>query len=111
MFKEKIKILGEDWKIINEPNQKRCVEADANGLCEWCKREILLNDFEITKETLLNPEAYKRKVLRHEIIHAFLYECGLAHNNDWATNEEMVDFFAMQIPKLIKIFEEAGCNE
>ncbi|WP_394967432.1 hypothetical protein [Candidatus Allofournierella merdipullorum] len=48
-----------------------------------------------------------RKIIRHEIIHAFLFESGLAENSDWAQIEEMVDFFAIQFPKLQKAFEEA----
>ena len=47
------------------------------------------------------------KVKRHEIIHAFLFESGLAENSNWAQNEEMVDFFAIQFPKLLKAFEQA----
>ena len=52
-------------------------------------------------------------VIRHEIIHAFLFESGLAQNtNDvesWAMNEEMVDWLAIQFPKLLKAFKEAEC--
>ena len=42
------------------------------------------------------------------MIHAFLHESGLAVNSDWAQNEEMVDWFALQAPKLFKAFKEAG---
>lgn len=28
----------------------------------------------------------------------------------WAMNEEMVDWFAMQLPKIIKSFEQLGCT-
>lgn len=55
-----------------------------------------------------NLPAYKKSVIRHEIIHAFLYESGL-DSCSWAANEEMVDFFAMQFPKLLQIFKEADC--
>ena len=39
---------------------------------------------------------YKKEVLRHEIVHAYLNESGLVNNAHvfelgWATNEEMVD--------------------
>ena len=55
-------------------------------------------------------EIYKKKVLRHEIIHAFLYESGLDINSNkaysWAENEEMVDWFAIQIPKLVEIYKQ-----
>ena len=109
MFKDKVNILGEEWQIINETNQEKCVNNDANGLCEWCERKILLDDWEETNNTINNPVEYKKKTLRHEIIHAFLFESGLAHNSEWATNEEMVDYFAIQFPKMVKAMIESGC--
>ena len=57
-------------------------------------------------------EKYYPQVLRHEIIHAFLNESGLQWNSGiitnrgWAKNEEMVDFFAIQFPKIQRVFEE-----
>ena len=49
-----------------------------------------------------------KKVVRHEIVHAFLTESGLAENSFWAQNEELVDWIAIQGPKLIKAWQEAG---
>lgn len=50
--------------------------------------------------------------LKHEIIHAFLYECGLDRNSmsyqgSWATNEEMVDWFALQYEKIRTVMHDA----
>ena len=51
--------------------------------------------------------------IRHEIIHAYLMESGLngsANGVDcWARNEEMVDWFAIQFPKILKTFEKLDC--
>lgn len=58
--------------------------------------------------TLKNIENYKKKITRHEIIHAFLFESGLDFNS-WGRNEEFVDWLALQFPKIIKAFEEAKC--
>ena len=48
--------------------------------------------------------------MRHEILHAFLYESGLRENSctsfAWAENEEMIDWFAIQFPKILKIYGE-----
>ena len=52
-----------------------------------------------------------RKVLRHEIIHAFLNESGLRENSEWAYNEEMIDWLAIMIPKINKCFEDSNCSE
>lgn len=52
----------------------------------------------------------KKRVLRHEIIHAFFNESGLSDDSNnvtaWAKNEEMVDWFAIQSPKVFKVFQE-----
>ena len=49
-------------------------------------------------------------MLRHEIIHAFLFESGLECNSlktyNWAENEEMVDWFAIQSPKIFILYKE-----
>ena len=42
----------------------------------------------------------------HEIVHAFLHESGLSSNSEWAMNEEIADWIALQLPKIISI-----CNE
>lgn len=58
--------------------------------------------------------AYQKKVIRHEIIHAFLYESGLWQNayssKCWAQNEEMVDWMAIQFPKIQSAYKEADCE-
>lgn len=61
-------------------------------------------------------EAYRKKTLRHEIMHAFLNESGLSDDSNrfdgaWAKNEEMVDWFAIQSPKIFKVFVELGILE
>ena len=52
-----------------------------------------------------------REIIRHEIIHAFLYESGLdgeSHSNSssWATDEEIIDWFAIQLKKKKKVYEK-----
>ena len=50
--------------------------------------------------------------VRHEVIHAYLSESGLNSSSNgvecWVRNEEMVDWFAVQIPKIVKTFNELG---
>jgi hypothetical protein len=52
--------------------------------------------------------------LRHEIIHCFLHESGVwgssSGADSWAMNEEMVDWIAMQFPKILKVFKQLGCE-
>ena len=53
-----------------------------------------------------NVEELEKKVLRHEIIHAYLGESGLRGSSGWAENEEMVDWFAIQSSKIYKTYKE-----
>ena len=59
------------------------------------------------------PEELVKQVLKHEIVHAFLVESGLAFSSHsivgaWAMNEEMVDWIAWNGEKLYKAWKEAG---
>ena len=68
--------------------------------------------FKSEEQTCKNLKDFKNKVIRHEILHAFLYESGLRENSNqtgaWAENEEMVDWFAIQFPKILKVYKKLG---
>ena len=57
-------------------------------------------------------ESQEKLLLRHEIVHAFLEESGLSTNSDsidaWARNEEIVDWIAIQGPKIYAAWEKVG---
>jgi hypothetical protein len=59
-------------------------------------------------------QAQEKTTLRHEIIHAFIAESGLRGSSldvsHWALNEEMVDWFALQLPKMLSVFELLDCT-
>jgi len=69
------------------------------------------NEWKNEPDSVIRQRA--KQVLRHEIIHAFLYESGLygssLSSDRWALNEEMVDWLAIQFPKILKAFEDVGC--
>lgn len=58
-------------------------------------------------------QTHTKKVMRHEIIHAFLYESGLWVNSgnveNWGCSEEITDWIAIQFPKMLKAFQKANC--
>lgn len=111
-MKDEINVLGTNYKIFfkNEQQEER---LEVNwGFCDFHTKEIYVRDDidKESKDSCKNLIDFKNKVLRHEILHAFLYESGLRENSDkapsWAENEEMVDWFAIQIPKIVKIYKE-----
>lgn len=108
---DKVSILGCNWNIheSNETQEPRLVGAD--GFCDDSAKEIFVDSLAKVDKSRAkkNLESYKKKVLRHEITHAFLCESGLAECTDWATNEEMVDWIARQGLKLYEAWKQAEC--
>lgn len=109
----KVNILGSEWnvKFGNEKEYPNLTNVD--GYTDLSTREIVVDDMEASKgqiEAKADLESYQKQVVRHEIIHAFLLESGLDSNSNsadsWAVNEEMVDWFAIQSPKIFKVFNE-----
>ena len=110
MESKKINILGATYTLtITSKNQDDRLK-DAEGICDETVKELLVYNYadsegDPTCKKNLAVQIQKNK--RHEIIHAFLFESGLAENSSWAQNEEMVDFFAIQFPKLLEAFKAA----
>lgn len=110
MESKKINILGATYTLtITSKNQDDRLK-DADGICDETVKELLVDnyaDFEGDPTCKKNLAVQIQKKKRHEIIHAFLFESGLAENSSWAQNEEMVDFFAIQFQKLADAFKAA----
>lgn len=109
-----VHILGTAYKILIIEEGDYRYNLDGDGWCDTQAKEILLYNFKQSVNSVKDLVAYQKQVLRHEIVHAFLYESGLWNcsmgSNSWAKNEEMVDWIAIQEPKLNKAFKEAGCD-
>lgn len=109
-----VNILGTQYKILIVDKEDYRYDREADGWCDPQAKEILVFNYKQSAESVKDLEAYQRKVLRHEIIHAFLYESGLWQNaygsKCWAQNEEMIDWMAIQEPKIHKAYKEAGCE-
>ena len=113
----KIDILGTEYRI-----ETRKVSEDSfmeeKGLAGYCEEEnklIVVADMSEEKYFVgmdeKAQETYRKKTLRHEIIHAFLNESGLSDSSNqfdgaWAKNEEMVDWLAIQAPKIFSTFKK-----
>lgn len=109
----RVSVLGTPYTIFEGNTFDFPDLHDCDGYCDTTIKEIVVFDM---SEAEGKPGAkadlnhYKRKVIRHELIHAILFESGLS-NNAWAENEELVDWIAIQFPKLEVLFQQAGCNE
>ena len=103
----KISILGTPYTVRLRGSEDEKLEH-SDGYCDWTTKTIVVrSDIPELPETVGNLSIYKQKVLRHEIVHAFLFESGLTENSYWAVNEELVDWIAMQFDKIDKAFHQA----
>lgn len=116
-FAEKVNILGEEYTIEVKENDSGFTgeHAGAYGYVNHAKKMIIIRDrsgWAMFKDKLDELKIWTKKTLRHEIMHAFLFESGLNGSSTsgkaWAKNEEMVDWIAIQGPKLIKAWDESG---
>lgn len=110
MNERKVHVLGIEYTIKEQSESENEHLKGCDGYCDWTTKEIVV-EREMTG-TLGNMEAYIRKVLRHEIVHAFLFESGLAEcsggGDAWARNETVVDWIAYQGEKIYAAWREAG---
>ena len=107
----KVTILGTEYAIIEQTDEDNPKLKDANGICEIYAKKIVLNKIKQDTLTYEKIDLLRNKSLRHEIIHAFFAESGLRGSSDYAENEELVDWIAIQFPKIASAFKELGILE
>lgn len=118
-----ISVLGTTYTIVTKkydevPDFK---DRSCNGFCDALLHKIVLCDMHTwpadggqdwTKEPEEVHTLQAKYTTRHEIVHAFLNESGLQEsaaefNGPWAQFEEMVDWWAIQGPKVYQVWKEA----
>lgn len=106
-----VNVLGRSYEIREATADTDPLLKEMDGYCDPTIG-ICVIDSQNKRESdsVSDMDAFKRKVARHELIHAFLAESGLREQCEWAC-EEMVDWVANQFPKIVKAFGEAGCME
>lgn len=109
----KVNVLGTKYEIKYAGDEETRLE-ELDGYCDTSSKEIIVRIFDEDLVSLKNLKEVEKAVTRHEIIHAFLYESGLNCNSNattgaWAANEEMIDWIALQFPKILDAFYEADC--
>ncbi len=112
-FPKKVKILGEGWKIrVIDYDDDDFMDEEVGGYCDAYTRTITVRNYAQEDMQRDRVEAVMKHILRHELVHAFLGESGLWSNSldteSWATNEEMVDWCAKNIPKIAEAYRVCG---
>ena len=102
------RILGKKWEIIVCSEDKEPRFNDCFGFTDRSVNKIAING--TVEGTIEDKEWFILKVLRHEIVHAFMQQAGLhmcyeesAHKD----NEVIVDWFAMQWHDINEVIKDA----
>lgn len=98
-----INVLGTNYRII----LKELKNADIDGFTDNTAKEIVIRTDNVNN--VGDFDFLQKKQLRHEIIHAFLSESGLQcnwqHMEQFGHDETIVDWFAIQSPKIFEVFK------
>lgn len=103
-----VNILGQEYKIVesSEKEEPKLVACNAIGICERYAKEIIVDVHTLdnpTSRSAKNLPAFKKQVLRHEIMHAIFHESGMS---EFSENERLVELLSIQLPKIFKVCEE-----
>ena len=116
MLKKKftLDILGSRYKVEIAPYGKYYDRfQEAGGWCDFHDKSIVAldaEDYAKDMDDIATNKPFKatERILRHEIMHAFMCESGLDGETEFARNEVLIDFLAIQFPKMVAVMEKAG---
>ena len=114
-----ISILGTQYTITIKKyaEDEAFKRSSIDGYCDGMLKEIVVCDMTTwpgwEHEPAESAAISQKYTLRHEIVHAFLNESGLMDcsfsvDHPWAKNEEMIDWIAIQGPKIYEVWRKAG---
>lgn len=107
--KHVVNILGQDYKIFFRNKASDPYLAEALGYTDFYTKEIIIADdlesYGATNDATRN-KLINNHTIRHELVHAYFFESGLDGSSDYARNEELVDWIAIQLPKMFKSMED-----
>ena len=104
-------IFGSEWKIFKDVEDDEVFEGDCAGYCDGFSKSIFIRRFSDKELTGVKDIGSMQKyILRHELIHAALLECGLGDNwyrTEIGHDETAIDWLAHKFVQLYNIFEQA----
>lgn len=104
-----VKILGTEYEVIRRDSENDPKLKDNYGYTEQYSKKIVVDKLDAERkdpQSIENFEEFEKKIFRHEIIHAFFGESGLRAHSEYAENEELVDWIAIQLPKIVNACKE-----
>lgn len=108
----KINILGSEWDVEYRNADIDPILQDENGGYTDPSINLIVISNKGKDDNVVDFGKIQKRYLRHEIIHAFLFESGLGFNLEhceFGHEETMIDWIAIQFPKILEVFKEADC--
>lgn len=101
----KANILGTEYKVSIKNRREDAKLTTRDGYTDYSVKKIVVVDVESEKDenSVEDVSTYLKNVMRHETIHALFYESGM---DEWASDEQLVDYLAIQIPKICKVWKD-----
>lgn len=99
-----VTILGTPYKIIFETEKENPKLKGLDGYCDWTTQIISINKSILDDgylDCVGNLDFEVKKIVRHEIAHAFFMESGMTK---YAEDEVLVEWIASQFQKINTAF-------
>ena len=108
--KKTFDVLGSPWELYTGTVEEYPLLDEMDGYTDHSAKCIVVRE-KTDDCQVLNFEWCQNKIIRHEIIHAYLYESGLDGCMDLVKGigghpEQLVDWIAIQFPKIMKTYQE-----
>ena len=111
--KTTISVLGTEYSVEFVPRNSDPRLLDVHdGYCDRSAKRLVIVTLGTLGSNLDHPIEVLKKVMRHEVIHAFLHESGLSGNFEhprYGHEETMIDWIASQFPKILKVYNQLDC--
>lgn len=99
-----VMILGAVWTVRSATEKGEPRLENKNGFTDWTERLICLE--REPQGDIGSMETYMKQVIRHEVVHAFMFESGLGdsfEHKDYGHEETIVDWFAFQMGNIVNV--------
>ena len=99
-----IEILGTTYGLYVDRSVTNPKLQNTDAYCELWSKKIVFSPFQRDDLTIESLQEYVSKIVRHEIVHAFFHESGLA---SYVTDEMLVDWIAHKLCKIGAVCQKA----
>ena len=110
----KIDILGTEYDVEMKTRREDLKLESCGGYIDPTLKKIVVEVYAAEQDA--NPvmavgdmQTDEHRAMRHEIVHGFFYESGLFYDSGYGQDETLVDWIALQMPKMVMAMREADC--